>query len=168
MKIRIAGVIKESIVDGPGIRFVIFTQGCPFNCPGCHNPQTHDFEGGKLVDTETVIADIKSQKMSKGLTISGGEPLMQAEACLEIVKSVKPFLKDIIVYTGFTWEALMERLPDDPALKELLTQINYLIDGPYRENERDLSLKFRGSRNQRIIDVAPSLKVGQIVLKEFS
>ena len=112
MKIRIAGVIKESIVDGPGIRFVIFTQGCPFNCPGCHNPQTHDFEGGKLVDTETVIADIKSQNV-QGLTISGGEPLMRAKACLEIVKSVKPFLR-IILY-GFYMT--IGRLPDNPRLK---------------------------------------------------
>ncbi|HHU24584.1 MAG: anaerobic ribonucleoside-triphosphate reductase activating protein [Bacilli bacterium] len=167
MKIRIAGVIKESIVDGPGIRFVVFTQGCPFNCPGCHNTNTHDFLGGKLIDIKTIIEDIKRQKMLRGLTISGGEPLMQTEACLEIVKGVKPFLTDIIVYTGFTWEEICNQLPTNPQLTELLHQIDYLIEGRYLETERDLSLKYRGSRNQRIIDVAKTLEIGKIFIKDF-
>ncbi len=163
MDIRIAGVVKESIVDGKGVRFVVFAQGCPHNCPGCQNPQTHDFNGGKIENTENIVKVIKKDPLLSGVTFSGGEPFMQAEkfACLaKEIRAANPRL-DITSYTGFTFEELLEKSKTDEGVANLLEQCDVLIDGKYIEAERDLTLRFRGSRNQRIIDVKKSLEAGK-------
>lgn len=151
-KLRIAGVIKESIVDGPGIRFVVFAQGCPHHCSGCHNPETHDFAGGYDCDIETILDAIGENPLLDGVTFSGGEPFCQAEAFCELAKGIRerfPRL-NILIYTGYTYENLL--LKDD-SIKKLLTLSDRLIDGRYMKEERDLTLQFRGSRNQRFIDL---------------
>lgn len=150
-KLRIAGLVEESIVDGEGIRFVIFTQGCPHHCPGCHNPATHSFEGGTLVNIKEIYERIKENPLLQGVTFSGGEPFMQASTLFELGKKIKELGLDLTVYTGFVYEELIEKKL--PGADELLSITDVLIDGPYVESERDLTLKFRGSKNQRIINM---------------
>lgn len=150
MKIRICGFEPESIVDGEGIRFVVFTQGCPHHCEGCHNPQSHDFNAGTEYDTADIISMIKRNPLIQGVTLSGGEPFCQSEACLEIAKAVHQMGKNVWCYTGYE----LYEVIGNPLLKE----IDVLIDGKFILAEKSLDLKFRGSRNQRIIDVKESFK----------
>lgn len=164
--IRIAGVVKESIVDGPGIRFVVFCQGCPHHCPGCHNAVTHDFDGGYDCGTDTVLAAIDENPLLCGVTFSGGEPACQPEGFAALAAGVKERNLDIIMYSGYTFEELLERAEKEKALAELLSFVDILIDGRYKEDERDLTLLFRGSRNQRVIDVQSSLRQRKTVLSD--
>lgn len=158
MQIRIAGVVPESVVDGPGIRMVVFTQGCLHLCPGCHNPHTHDPESGELADTDELLERFLFRPQLAGLTISGGEPIMQAQACAELARGVKQAGKTVLLYSGYTFEQLQELAQSDDAVARLLSYTDTLIDGTYVEAERDISLAFRGSRNQRIIDMAELLE----------
>jgi anaerobic ribonucleoside-triphosphate reductase activating protein len=155
--IRIAGVIRQSIVDGPGMRFVVFTQGCPHHCPGCHNPETHSFSGGYDCETEQILAEIARNPLLKGLTLSGGEPFARPAELLPLVKAVRGRGMDVICYTGYTFEELLATSELDPAVEELMQNIDILKDGRYIHEERDLELKFRGSRNQRLLDMQASL-----------
>ena len=161
--LRLAGTIGESIVDGPGFRYVIFTQGCPHGCPGCHNPETHDFAGGREVEIDTLLADIARNPLLTGVTLSGGEPFCQP-APLEALCARLPARLHKMAYTGYTFEQLLA-LPD-PAVRALLARLDLLVDGPFVQAERDLSLRFRGSRNQRVLDVPASLRAGAAVWDE--
>lgn len=153
--IRIAGTVGESIVDGPGIRYTLFTQGCPHHCPGCHNPQTHDFAGGKEVALDTLLADMCRNPLVTGVTFSGGEPFCQPEQLYRLAVELKTKRKHLMAYSGYTFEQLMES--SDPFVKKLLGQLDLLVDGPFIEAERNLELRFRGSANQRVLDVPASL-----------
>ena len=164
--LRIAGIMRESIVDGPGIRFAVFCQGCPHNCPDCHNPETHDFNGGTEVSIEKILKAIDENPMLKGVTFSGGEPTCQAEGFLTLAKAVKARGLDITVFSGYTYEQLMQRAEEEPALARLLELTDLLIDGPFVKAKKDLTLQFRGSSNQRLIDMNATRKEGQIVLWE--
>lgn len=156
MQIRLSGYILESIVDGPGLRTVVFTQGCPHHCPGCHNPKTHPFDKGRLMEISDIVEILTSNPLSCGLTISGGEPFVQIDELLELIKQYKAIKPnhDIIIYTGFTYEYLVKL--NNPIIDEIFNLSNLLIDGPYIEKLRDLTLEFRGSSNQRIIDLKKS------------
>ena len=156
MQIRIAGFVQESIVDGPGIRFVVFTQGCPHHCPGCHNPQTHDFQGGRIEDTENIIPMISKNPLLKDITISGGEPFCQPEAAAELAKAAHDCGKDVLVYTGYTLEELLSG--SIRGARSLLEETDILIDGRFELEKKSLLLKFRGSSNQRLLDCKKSLK----------
>jgi anaerobic ribonucleoside-triphosphate reductase activating protein len=162
MKIRMAGIVKESIVDGPGIRFVLFVQGCLHNCLGCHNPETHDLSGGCEIDTQDIIRDIMSAPFLNGVTFSGGEPFLQADKLWEVAKAVKEKDYNIAAYTGFLFEELINN--SSPSVRKLLELTDILIDGKFKIEEKDLSLKFRGSKNQRVIDVKKSMASGSVVL----
>lgn len=165
MELRVAGIIKESVVDGPGFRYVIFAQGCNHGCKGCHNPETHKLEGGYAVDTESIIADIKNSKYIDGVTFSGGEPFLQAETFIKIAQELKTAGVNIVCYTGYTFEQLLES--QNESFIKLLKYTDILIDGPYIEELRDLGLTFRGSANQRIIDVKSSLKENKVVVQKL-
>lgn len=162
-ELRLAGVIRESIVDGPGIRLVIFTQGCPHHCEGCHNPQTHDFNGGYISNPENILKVIDQNPLLKGVTFSGGEPFMQAEALAELAIEIHRRNLDILTYSGFTFEEILESVDKHPDRKKLLEQTDYLIDGKFMLELKSLNLQFRGSSNQRIIDVKKSLEMGKVV-----
>ena len=162
MEIRIAGTVNDSIVDGPGYRYTIFTQGCPHHCPGCHNPETHPFDGGKTVDTQAIIDQFRENPLLDGITLSGGDPFCQAEECLVLAQAARESRLTVWAYTGYTWEALLKE--NDPARMALLQAIDVLVDGPFILAQRSLELKFCGSRNQRLIDVQKSLAAGQVVL----
>ncbi len=167
-KIRIAGVVRESFVDGPGIRFTVFCQGCPHHCVGCHNPATHDFSGGYECEIEKILDAVEKNPMLDGITFSGGEPLCQPEAFLELAREIRsrfPQL-NIVIFTGYTYEELQQMWEGHPALKALLDLTDYLIDGRYMEKQRDLTLQFRGSQNQRIIDMNATREAGIVVLSE--
>ncbi|MBC7105213.1 MAG: anaerobic ribonucleoside-triphosphate reductase activating protein [Firmicutes bacterium] len=161
--IRIAGFNPESVVDGPGLRFVVYTQGCPHRCPGCQNPETWDPEGGHEVTLEDLWSRMEKNPLLRGLTLSGGEPFLQAGACAELAARVRAAGLDVVTYTGYTWEQLVVMAEEDPDVRALLTLSDYLIDGPYLAAQRTLGLAFRGSRNQRFIDVARSLAAGRAV-----
>lgn len=150
-KLQICGTEPESIVDGAGFRYVIFTQGCPHHCPGCHNPQTHDFNKGKLVDIEDLFLEICENPLLKGVTFSGGEPFCQPKPLFELARMVHSRKLDVTTYTGYLYEELLAR--HDPDIDALLNETDVLIDGPFIEEQKDLTLAFRGSRNQRIIDM---------------
>ena len=156
MNIRIAGVVNDSIVDGPGLRFSVFTQGCSHHCPGCHNPETHDPQGGHDEDTEALIAKMKKNPLLSGLTLTGGDPLEQSAPCLELAKAAHALGLNVWAYTGYTWEQLLDR--DDPDQMALLREVDVLVDGPFILAERSLELDYRGSKNQRLIDVPASLR----------
>ena len=158
MKIRLAGLSSESIVDGPGIRFTIFVQGCPHHCEGCHNPETHDFEAGRLADTDKILAAIEKNPMIKGVTFSGGEPFCQAEPLAELAMKLKEKGYNLLSFTGFTFEELTEMAKEDKNIKKLLSLLDYMIDGQFVLSQRSLELKYKGSRNQRTLDVQESLK----------
>ena len=164
MKISLSGITGDSIVDGPGIRLTIFTQGCPHHCPGCHNPQTHDPNGGSWGDTDDIIAAMAENPLLDGITLSGGDPFMQPKECTELAKGAHRCGLNVWTYTGYTWEALFEE--NDPDKIALVKESDVLIDGPFIMAERSLELQFRGSRNQRIIDVKKSLAAGEIILWE--
>lgn len=166
MKIRLAGTVNDSIVDGEGIRFVIFVQGCVHNCPGCHNPQTHDFTQGYETDTDELLEKIKANPLLDGVTFSGGEPFCQPAPLCEIAKEVKKLGLNVVCYSGYTFEELIKLSKDDSDIKELLALTDILIDGRFVLEKRNLLLKFRGSDNQRIIDVKRSLETGTAVISD--
>lgn len=165
-EIRLAGVIRESIVDGPGIRFVVFTQGCPHYCKGCHNPKTHDVTAGYISQTDNLISAIKENPMIMGVTLSGGEPFLQSRQLVEFAKEVHAMGLDILTYTGYTFEELLANKEKNPYRYKLLEQTDILIDGKFIEEQKSLMLRFRGSKNQRIIDVKKSLECGKAIETE--
>lgn len=166
MRMSVSGVTGDSIVDGPGLRLTIFTQGCPHHCPGCHNPQTHDPNGGAWADTEDILAAAAENPLLDGITLSGGDPFLQPVPCLALAKGAHQLGLNVWTYTGYTWEALWAE--NDPEKLALLQETDVLIDGPFLLAERSLELKFKGSKNQRTIDVKRSLAAGEIVLWEES
>lgn len=154
MKIRVAGVVNDSIVDGEGLRLVIFVQGCPHHCRGCHNPETHDFEGGTEMDTNEIVEMMKANPQIDGITLSGGEPFCQPRACGELAKQAQKMGLNVWCYTGYKYS----QLRDIPYFHKFLPYINVLVDGQYNAKKRTLDLPFRGSSNQRLIDVQKSLR----------
>lgn len=166
-ELRLAGVIRESIVDGPGIRMTIFTQGCPHNCEGCHNPQTHSYDGGYISHPENILKAIDENPLLRGVTFSGGEPFMQAGALAELAVEIHKRGLDVLTYTGFTYEQLTESFEKIPGSKSLLEQTDYLIDGKFVIALKSYDLQFRGSSNQRIIDVKKTLESGKVIEKVF-
>ena len=165
MKLRIAGTVNDSIVDGPGIRFTVFVQGCPHNCRGCHNPQTHDFNGGTITDTEELLEKIKSNPLLDGVTFSGGEPFCQAGTLASLGKEIKKLGLNIVTYTGYTFEQLYSSREQNN-WNDLLKVTDVLIDGPFILEQKDWEIKFRGSSNQRYIDCQKSLEQGIAVETE--
>ena len=157
---RIAGLTQDSIVDGPGFRFTVFVQGCTHHCEGCHNPQTHDTAGGKEMTTEEIIREMRSNPLTDGLTLSGGEPFDQSEDCLTLVRAARESGLNVWSYSGYLFEQLLA----DEKKSQLLKELDVLVDGPFVLSQRSLALAWRGSRNQRVIDVPKSLAAGEVVL----
>lgn len=164
MRISLSGVTGDSIVDGPGLRLTIFTQGCLHHCPGCHNPQTHDPDGGSWADTDDILAAAAENPLLDGITLSGGDPFLQPVPCLALAEGAHKIGLNVWTYTGYTWEALLEE--NDAEKLALLKETDVLVDGPFLLAERSLELQFCGSRNQRLIDVKKSLAEGKVVLWE--
>ena len=164
--IRIAGTVNDSIVDGPGLRFTVFTQGCPHHCEGCHNPQTWDFDGGKTVEIAEIVEKMRKNPLLSGVTLSGGEPFMQADACAKIAEAAHGMGLNVWTYTGHTWEMLTEVAKRPPGWVTLLKETDVLVDGPFVKDQKSLELLYRGSQNQRLIDVKKSLDAGTVVLWE--
>ncbi|ASW42041.1 anaerobic ribonucleoside-triphosphate reductase activating protein [Clostridium isatidis] len=161
--IRLSGIAYESLVNGPGIRRVFFSQGCKHNCKGCFNPDTHDFNAGEEKDMEELIKDTLSNPIIKGVTFSGGDPFERAVEFSYMAKSFKEKNLNIWCYTGYTFEEILENIDKRKGFKELLNSIDVLVDGRFIEEEKANNIKYRGSKNQRIIDVQKSLKENRIV-----
>lgn len=164
MDIRLAGIEPESIVDGPGYRLAVFVQGCPHGCPGCHNPGTHDPAGGYLSDTAEIIGKLGKDPLVRGVTLTGGEPMMQPAALCEIAEAAHKKGLNVWCYTGYTLEALIRE--NDPERMRLLAQVDVLVDGPYIARERSLDLLYCGSKNQRLIDMNRTREAGKVCLFE--
>ena len=162
MQYRVSGIVNDSIVDGYGLRLAVFMQGCPHGCPGCHNPETWAAQGGRAADTDEVVALLHKNPLLDGLTLSGGEPFMQPEAALVMAQAAKARGLNVWAYTGYTLEQL--KAMARPAVQQLLALIDVLVDGPFVLAERSLSLPFRGSANQRVIDLAQTRATGAVVL----
>lgn len=162
-QIRIAGVVRESIVDGPGIRLTVFTQGCNHHCLGCHNPQTHDFGGGNVVSIDSLVEQMKKNPLLDGITLSGGEPFEQAAACSELARRVHALKLHVMTYSGYTYEEIVADFTDRPGWKELLQETDILVDGRFESSRKNILLRFRGSENQRLIDVKKLLKEGRAI-----
>ena len=167
MKLHLAGFESESVVDGPGIRFVVFFQGCPHHCEGCHNPKTLDPSAGEVYGIEDVKGEITAARGITGVTFSGGEPFLQPEALVQLVKFVKELGLHVIIYSGYTYEELVSMAAKENTIEEILQHTDILIDGKYLKAQKDLSLAFRGSSNQRIIDVSATSQSGQVVTLEL-
>lgn len=167
MKINIAGTVCESIVDGQGIRYVVFVQGCPHHCVGCHNPETHSFTGGKIIDTEELFAECVEDPLHVGVTFSGGEPFCQAEPLYILGEKFKQRGYNLMCYSGWTFEELLKKSHSEESVKKLLSIIDILVDGRFDIEKRSLTLAFRGSSNQRIIDVPASLEANSVVTLEL-
>lgn len=165
--LRVAGFVKESTVDGPGFRYTIFTQGCPHGCKGCHNPETHNINGGSLVDISDIAKDIAKNPLLRGVTISGGDPFMQADVVSRLLDKLDKKLT-VMVYTGFEYEYLLKNATEKNGYMELLKRTDVLMDGKFVESLKTFSMPFRGSSNQRAIDVKKSLETGNICLHEFN
>ncbi len=159
---KIFGLAQDSIVDGPGFRFACFVQGCPHGCPGCHNPDSHDPSGGREMTVEEVAAEMLGNPLTDGLTLSGGEPFAQAADCLRLTEAARSRGLSVWSYSGWTFEHLRDE--GTPEQKALLQALDVLIDGPFLLAERTLALPWRGSRNQRVIDVPASLAAGKAVV----
>jgi anaerobic ribonucleoside-triphosphate reductase activating protein len=162
----IGGIEPESIVDGPGFRYTVFVQGCNFRCPGCHNPQLQTRSGGRGVTVGEILDDIRDNPLLDGLTLSGGDPFTQAAACAVLAEEVRGLGLSVFAYTGYTFEALTRvmTLAENPAWRRLLMAVDVLVDGPFVRELRNIDLRFRGSSNQRLIDVRRSLAAGEIVV----
>ena len=157
MELRVFGTANDSIVDGPGLRFALFVQGCIHNCKGCHNPESHKLDGGTLQDTDEIFEQIQKNPLLDGVTFSGGEPFLQAKALSELAKKIKDTGLNLYVYTGFTYEELLSEANEENFWGELLKYTDFLVDGKFEEDKKHYTLLFKGSENQRIIDVQSSM-----------
>jgi len=164
MDIRLFGTANDSIVDGPGIRYAVFVQGCPHKCKGCHNPGSHDFDGGYLRNVDELAAEIKKNPLLDGVTFSGGEPFCSAK---ELSYLADVLGMDVFCYSGYLFEELVSGADEDNHWMELLSKITYLVDGKFEEDKKSYDLLFKGSSNQRIIDVKKSLETGTTVIEEL-
>lgn len=165
-QLRIAGTLPHSLVNGPGIRFVVFFQGCNHNCKGCHNPETHDPSGGKDMMTSELIAEITNTKHLDGITLSGGDPLLQSRTAKELAKAAHELGLNVWCYTGYTYEEIEQGKVGTDA-QELLSELDVLVDGRFVQSEMPedpAECLWRGSRNQRLIDVPASLQEQKLVL----
>lgn len=163
-KLKVAGIVGESVVDGLGIRMTLFVQGCPHRCKGCHNAHTHDPEGGNEMTIEEIARMVIKNPLLDGMTFSGGEPFMQPKPLAELASWLKSCGLNVWCYSGYTLEQLQERSKEDGDTARLLKLIDVLVDGPYIEEKKDLTLRFRGSSNQRVIDMATTRASGKVVL----
>lgn len=163
MDVKLAGLVKESVVDGPGIRLVVFFQGCPHHCIGCHNPTSHDPLGGTDSTTEAILAELDKNSLISGITLSGGEPFGQLNAAIELANEAKRRRLSVVVYTGYIFEELLTKGTEDHRIIQLLNLTDILVDGPFILEQRDISIAFCGSRNQRLIDVPASLMKKEVV-----
>jgi len=195
--IRLYGTVADSIVDGPGLRYAVFVQGCSHGCPGCHNPESHPAEGGTLTAIDALVADIRANGLVHDVTLSGGDPFEQPEACAEVARRLKAAGYGLWAYTGYRYEELLRQAdpaeadpaeaapavapsadaskapggasPDQAAIRRaaavrsLLGTVDVLVDGPFVESLKSLGLKWRGSSNQRLIDLAATRAAGQVV-----
>ena len=160
-RLRIADIVSDSIVDGPGLRLAVFTQGCPHRCPGCHNPQSHDPEGGRWEAVSAIAARFAANPLLSGVTLTGGEPMEQAAACLALLAAL-PAGTNVWIYTGWTLEEILQS--GDEHRIALARACDVLVDGRFVLAERSLALAYRGSRNQRLIDMAATRAAGDIRL----
>ena len=166
-QIKVAGIVDESIVDGPGIRFVVFVQGCKHKCEGCHNSHTQNFSGGEYMSVSSLIKRVKENPLLDGVTLSGGEPFEQSGAVSIFAKELKELNYNVITYSGFTYEDIERKGEENSSYLELLNNTDVLIDGRFEMPKRNLKLNFRGSENQRIIDVKATRKNEEITTIEF-
>ena len=155
--LNLSGIAGDSIVDGPGIRTTVFCQGCPHHCPGCHNPETWDFGCGTDMPVEAILEVVQANPLCRGVTFSGGEPFAQSAGFARLAELLKARGYEVAAYSGYTFEELLQGSPDQ---RQLLERLDILIDGPFLLEQRSLELSFRGSRNQRILDVPKSLAAG--------
>lgn len=162
MRVRVSGITEESFSDGPGIRFVVFAQGCNHRCPGCHNPQTHSFEGGMLLSAEEILARMSANPLLDGITLSGGEPFEQAEGFGMLAQEARKQGYDVVTYTGYRYEEIIEGLDGRKWWRLLLRSTHILVDGRFELALKNELLPFRGSSNQRVIDVDESLREGRV------
>ncbi|MDR2607129.1 MAG: anaerobic ribonucleoside-triphosphate reductase activating protein [Treponema sp.] len=158
----IGGIESESIVDGPGFRYTVFVQGCDFSCPGCHNPQLQTREGGRSVALGEILDAIRGNPLLDGLTLSGGDPFVQAASCAALAEEVHVLGLSVFTYTGYTFETLWQA--ENSAWRHLIRATDVLVDGPFVRELRNIDLRFRGSSNQRLIDVRRTLAAGEIVV----
>ncbi len=160
---RIAGIVRHSLVDGPGMRMAIFFQGCPHHCPGCHNPDTHDPAGGERTTVGELAEAIRQTRYLDGITFSGGEPFIHPEAILELTEAARSKGLTVWSYSGWTFEELMAKAAGEKAL-EAMKGIDVLVDGRFVEALRSEDYIYRGSSNQRLVDVKKSLSENRAVL----
>jgi anaerobic ribonucleoside-triphosphate reductase activating protein len=160
--LTIGGIEPESIVDGPGFRYTVFVQGCDFRCPGCHNPRLQGFNGGRRVTVAEIAAAVKANPLLSGITLSGGDPFTQAGPCAALAEQIRALGLSVITYTGYRWEDLLAA--NRPGWRRLIEATDVLVDGPFIQAQKDIGLRFRGSANQRLIDVPQSLAAGRVVV----
>ena len=165
-RLRLAGRVQDSIVDGPGLRYVVFTQGCTLACPGCHNPETQPLSGGHVVPVADLVAELLSNPLTAGLTLSGGEPSLQAIGCAALAEAAREHGLNVWCYSGYRVEALLRRTRSEPDLARLLWAVDVLVDGPFLLARRTLALPWRGSSNQRLVALPETLKTGSVVLRD--
>lgn len=163
-KIRIFGVANDSIVDGPGLRYSVYTQGCSHHCPGCHNEGSWEFDGGTETTVGALIADIEHNKLIRDVTLSGGDPFDQPEPVAILAQELKSKGYGLWAYSGYSLEELTERAKNDNSVKAILDTIDVLVDGRFERDKRSLSLQWKGSSNQRVIDMAKTRKEGVVCL----
>lgn len=163
--IRLYGIVNDSIVDGRGVRLAVFTQGCKHGCKGCHNPKSWKLDDGYEESVENILSKVKSNPLLDGITMSGGEPFLQPEPFLKIITEVKKIGLDVWCYSGYTYEEIL--CGNLKYSREILEKIDVLVDGKFEEDKKDLSLWYRGSSNQRVIDVQKSLLEKRIHILEF-
>lgn len=164
-ELRLAGIVEDSIVDGPGLRLAVFVQGCPHGCPGCHNPEAQPFEGGRTIRSGEVLARLTANPLLDGLSLSGGEPFEQAEPLAELAEGAQARGYDVMTWSGYTFEFLMAHRDERPGWRRLLDASDVLVDGPFLIAQRSLGLYCRGSRNQRILDLRQSLAENAPILR---
>ena len=163
---KYAALKRHDIANGPGVRVSLFVSGCRHHCRGCFNPETWDFNGGYDCEIEKIIKAMDENPLLDGITLSGGDPMFQPEASYSLASKVKEKGLNVVVFTGYTYEELMELKAKNPWVEKLLGATDILIDGRYDKDQRDLTLLFRGSRNQRVIDMNLSREQGRLVLHE--